>query len=65
MSFGADKQGGWQLNVSDNGSGMATGKKRGKPGLGTGIVEALSTQLEAVVTIADAKPGTSVTVRHG
>jgi two-component sensor histidine kinase len=36
-----------------------------KTGLGTGIVEALSKQLDASVTVLDAKPGTRVEVRHG
>jgi hypothetical protein len=44
---------------------MPVGKKRGKPGLGTGIVEALSKQLDASVTVLDAKPGTLVEIRHG
>ncbi len=35
-----------------------------KPGLGTGIVEALAGQLEAIVTIADAKPGVCVSISH-
>lgn len=62
--FAADEAG-WQLSVSDNGAGMPVGKKRGKPGLGTGIVEALSKQLDANVTVLDANPGTLVEVRHG
>ena len=64
VSFAADEQG-WLLSVSDNGSGIPAGDKRGKPGLGTGIVEALSTQLDASVMLADANPGTRVEVRHG
>ncbi|MEO6114350.1 MAG: sensor histidine kinase [Sphingomicrobium sp.] len=64
VSFAKDR-GAWLLSVSDNGSGMPVGNKRGKPGLGTGIVEALSKQLEATVTVIDAKPGTRVEVRHG
>ncbi|MEO8454293.1 MAG: histidine kinase dimerization/phosphoacceptor domain -containing protein [Sphingomicrobium sp.] len=63
VSFAAD-DGAWLLSVSDNGAGMPVGKNRGKPGLGTGIVEALSTQLEATVTVVDASPGTRVEVRH-
>lgn len=57
--------GGWLLSVSDNGAGMSVGKNRGKPGLGTGIVEALSRQLDATVTVIDAAPGTRVEIRHG
>jgi two-component sensor histidine kinase len=41
------------------------GKNRGKPGLGTGIINALSKQLDASVTVMDANPGTRVEVRHG
>jgi two-component sensor histidine kinase len=55
----------WRLSVSDNGAGMPVGAKRGKPGLGTGIVDALSAQLEARVTVTSRNPGTCVEVRHG
>ena len=64
VSFASDK-GAWLLSVSDNGAGMPAAKKRGKPGLGTGIVEALAKQLEASVTVLDTNPGTRVEVRHG
>jgi two-component sensor histidine kinase len=57
-------EGGWLLSVTDNGSGMPVGEKRGKPGLGTGIVEALSKQLGASMTLIDANPGTRVEIRH-
>ena len=63
VSFAAD-EGAWLLSVSDNGAGMSVGKKRGKPGLGTGIVEALSKQLDASVTVLDANPGTRVEIRR-
>jgi two-component sensor histidine kinase len=63
VSFAAD-EGAWLLSVTDNGAGMPVGKNRGNPGLGTGIVEALSKQLQASVTVLDAKPGTRVEVRH-
>ena len=63
VSFAAD-EGGWMLSVSDNGAGMPVGDEDGKPGLGTGIVEALSKQLDATVTVIDANPGTRVEVRH-
>jgi two-component sensor histidine kinase len=63
VSFAANERG-WLLAVSDNGAGMPVGKDHGKPGLGTGIVEALSKQLEAVVTIVNEEPGTRVEVRH-
>ncbi len=64
VSFAA-KDGTWLLSVSDNGAGMPVGKNRGKPGLGTGIVEALSKQLDATVTVLNASPGTRVEIRHG
>jgi two-component sensor histidine kinase len=35
-----------------------------KPGLGTGIVEALAGQLDATVQITDQKPGTKVSIVH-
>jgi two-component sensor histidine kinase len=56
-------EGAWVLSVSDNGVGMPLGED-GKPGLGTGIVEALARQLEASVTAFDANPGTRVELRH-
>jgi two-component sensor histidine kinase len=64
VSFASDGEA-WLLSVADNGTGMPVGKNRGKPGLGTGIVEALSKQLDASVTVLDAKPGTLVEIRHG
>jgi two-component sensor histidine kinase len=63
VSFAADDAG-WLLSVSDNGAGMPVGKKLGKPGLGTGIVEALSKQLDASIIVRHANPGTRVEVRH-
>ena len=64
VSF-ADKGGAWLLSVSDNGTGMSVSSERGKPGLGTGLVEALSKQLDATVTVSDANPGTRVEIRRG
>ena len=61
----AEDEGAWLLSVTDNGAGMPIGEDAGKPGLGTGIVEALAKQLEASVTVLDAGPGTRVEVRHG
>ena len=63
VAFAAN-QGDWLLSVSDNGAGMPAGKNPGKPGLGTGIVEALSKQLDASVTVLEANPGTRVEIRH-
>jgi two-component sensor histidine kinase len=52
----------WALSVVDDGIGMATGSDKAKPGLGTGIVEALAKQLGGKIIVLDAKPGTSVRV---
>ncbi|MFT2215455.1 sensor histidine kinase [Rhizobium giardinii] len=54
----------WTLQVADDGIGMPTNADDAKPGLGTGIVEALSNQLEAGVTVVDAMPGTKVSIAH-
>ena len=64
VSFAAN-DGDWLLSVSDTGAGMPVGKVHAKPGLGTGIVEALSKQLEASVTVLHQNPGTRVEIRHG
>ena len=63
VSFASDG-GAWLLSVSDDGAGMPVAQEQGKPGLGTGIVEALSKQLAATVTVIDANPGTCVEIRH-
>ena len=55
---------GWALTVSDDGVGMPTGHEGVKPGLGTGIVEALSRQLDATVEVSDHAPGTKVSIVH-
>jgi two-component system, sensor histidine kinase PdtaS len=54
----------WALTVRDNGSGMHGDHANARPGLGTGIVEALSKQLDASVSITDAHPGTRVSIVH-
>lgn len=54
---------GWTLTVGDNGNGMKA-EADAKPGLGTGIVEALARQLDATVRVTDQGPGTKVTVAH-
>jgi two-component sensor histidine kinase len=56
---------GWVLTVEDDGIGFPRDSTKIKPGLGTGIVEALAGQLDAQVEIADACPGTRVTITHG
>jgi PAS domain S-box-containing protein len=55
---------GWLLSVRDDGVGMPTGPSAAKPGLGTGIVEALARQLDAEVCIAASNPGTQVSIVH-
>ncbi|THD63705.1 sensor histidine kinase, partial [Phenylobacterium sp.] len=52
----------WSLSVTDNGVGMPQDPADARPGLGTSIVEALARQLDAVVQVAAAHPGTAVTV---
>ena len=54
----------WTLIIADDGIGMPKDADDRKPGLGTGIVEALAAQLEATVTITDQSPGTKVTIVH-
>lgn len=54
---------GWTLTVGDDGNGMAS-EADAKPGLGTGIIEALARQLDASVQVADQRPGTKVSVVH-
>lgn len=54
----------WTLTVGDNGIGMPETEPKPEPGLGTGIVEALSKQLGATVEISNARPGTLVTIAH-
>jgi two-component system, sensor histidine kinase PdtaS len=54
----------WTLSVTDNGIGMPADAANAKPGLGTSIVHALTTQLHAIVKVADARPGTAVSIAH-
>ena len=54
----------WTLSVKDDGVGMPTGEHKAKPGLGTGIVEALAKQLRGRICVADASPGTAFTLVH-
>jgi len=53
----------WSLSVNDNGVGMLTGDKA-KPGLGTGIIEALAKQIQGIIRVIDSKPRTTVTLVH-
>lgn len=54
----------WTLSVRDTGIGMPEDPSHAKPGLGTGIVEALARQLGATVEVTAADPGTLVSVVH-
>ena len=53
---------GFALTVSDNGVGIAASDEPATPGLGTGIVDALSRHLGAVVERTDTAPGTKIAV---
>lgn len=55
---------GWALTVSDDGVGISGNHASGKPGLGTGIVNALAAQLAATVEVSDANPGCHVAIVH-
>ena len=50
----------WTLSISDDGIGMP--EEAAKPGLGTGIVEALAKQLEAEITVESEGAGTAVRI---
>jgi two-component sensor histidine kinase len=54
----------WTLSVIDNGIGMAVGDDAPKPGLGSGIVQALANNLMGEIQVTDAGPGTAVTIAH-
>jgi two-component sensor histidine kinase len=54
--------GGWVLSVADDGIGLNHDHASGKPGLGTGIVNALANQLSARVEVTDADPGCLVSI---
>jgi two-component sensor histidine kinase len=54
----------WTLSVTDNGVGMPTQPGSAKAGLGTSIIEALTKQLGASISVAGANPGTKVSIMH-
>lgn len=54
----------WTLSVADNGVGVPKDKGSSTPGLGTSIVDAIARQLKARVQIAEAHPGTVVSIIH-
>jgi two-component sensor histidine kinase len=59
-SEGAD----WTLSVADDGVGMPVAPSLAEPGLGTNIIQALAKQLDAVITVRDRKPGTTISLEH-
>jgi two-component sensor histidine kinase len=54
----------WTLSVTDDGVGMPTQPGSAKTGLGTSIIQALTKQLDASISIAGAHPGTKVSIMH-
>lgn len=52
----------WTLSVRDTGIGVPKDHASAKPGLGTGIIEALANQLGASVRLEPASPGTLVSI---
>ena len=65
VGFHATGGDGWVLSVADDGVGIQGGHASGKPGLGTGIVNALAAQLSAKVEVTNADPGCLVSIIHG
>lgn len=57
-----DDEAGWKLTVEDDGVGMTGNVADAKAGLGTSIVNALASQLNAEVTVESDASGTLVTV---
>ena len=53
----------WKLSIADNGVGGGLFAQP-KPGLGTGIVKALASQLDAQVVTVSSSQGTTVSVTH-
>ena len=55
----------WKLSISDNGTGKSDGVgAHEKSGLGTGIIKALSNQLDAQVETLTGPEGTTVSITH-
>lgn len=52
----------WSLIVTDDGVGLPGNHDQAKPGLGTGIVNALAAQLDATVAVSPGNPGTVVSI---
>ena len=54
--------GDWTLSVQDDGAGMARDRKEPKPGLGTGIVEALTAHLGGKLQVTTSHKGTEIEI---
>jgi two-component sensor histidine kinase len=55
----------WNLSISDNGAGKSDGIiVYEKSGLGTGIIKALSNQIDAQVETSTGPGGTTVSITH-
>ncbi|MEI9899445.1 MAG: sensor histidine kinase [Hyphomicrobium sp.] len=54
----------WMLTISDNGKGESENASAAKPGLGTGIIQALGHQLGARIQTSSGQHGTTVSVVH-
>lgn len=54
---------GWTLSVRDNGIGIIA-RDDTRVGLGANIVKALAAQLDAEIMVADAMPGTQISLRN-
>jgi two-component sensor histidine kinase len=54
----------WSMSVRDDGIGVSADPAGAKPGLGTGIVEAMAKQLNAEFTTIATEPGTKVSIVH-
>ena len=55
----------WKLSIADNGAGKSDGIfVYEKSGLGTGIIKALSNQLDAQVETLTGPGGTTVSITH-
>jgi two-component system, sensor histidine kinase PdtaS len=58
------RAGSWTLSVNDDGVGISESADNSKPGLGTGIVQALANQLGAQVVVKSSKSGATVSIAH-
>lgn len=63
VRFSSDPEG-WVLTVADDGIGLVDSSASDKPGLGTGIVNALAAQLLATVEVGDGSPGCVMSIVH-